>query len=338
MLNTLPIVFVLAGLVFYVVLGGADFGAGLWQLLAGRGAPAQRIRELDEVVDIAIQGLSQTAGFPDVRLRLIKVTVQREQDRANRDGAWHRTSGPDSAHLGERRDVQLPGLIPTAGNDVHHHQAMTGQRREGGNAQLAGQSQASLRFALGIRITAHRDGAAGEEIQGSLKKERVTGLLGRVSGKRGLFAGGGLFAIKGRYRRRSQAALRLSPWRIQLSGELEQLLGGIRRSGVVPPPETEDESDVHEVGKAVGGPVPIKQLDTLRDVLLCFVDPAAIPFCKGQLSVKARHDVVVTLFALQLKRLPPQRRPPIALADADLGLTKLLEDGREQLRPVAGPD
>ena len=37
MLDTLPIVFVLAGLVFYVVLGGADFGAGLWQLLAGRG-------------------------------------------------------------------------------------------------------------------------------------------------------------------------------------------------------------------------------------------------------------------------------------------------------------
>ena len=32
----------LAGLVFYVVLGGADFGAGLWQLLAGRGARAER--------------------------------------------------------------------------------------------------------------------------------------------------------------------------------------------------------------------------------------------------------------------------------------------------------
>jgi cytochrome d ubiquinol oxidase subunit II len=44
-LDTLPIVFVLTGLVFYVVLGGADFGAGLWQLLAGRGAPAQRIRD-----------------------------------------------------------------------------------------------------------------------------------------------------------------------------------------------------------------------------------------------------------------------------------------------------
>ncbi len=44
-LDTLPIAFVLTGLVFYVVLGGADFGAGLWQLLAGRGAPAQRIRD-----------------------------------------------------------------------------------------------------------------------------------------------------------------------------------------------------------------------------------------------------------------------------------------------------
>src|SRR5205823_5670250 len=166
----------------------------------------------------------------------------------------------------------------------------------------------------------------------------VTRQLGRVSGKRGLFGGGGLFAIKGCYCRRSQAALRLSPWRIQLSGELEQLLGGIRRSGVVPPPETEDQSDVHEVGKVVRGPVPAQQLDTLRDVLLCFVDPAAIPFCKGQLPVKARYHVVVTLLALQLKRLPPQRRPAITLANADLGLTKLLEDGREQLRPVAGPD
>ena len=39
MLQTLPLVFVLAGLVLYVVLAGADFGAGLWLLLAGRGEP-----------------------------------------------------------------------------------------------------------------------------------------------------------------------------------------------------------------------------------------------------------------------------------------------------------
>jgi len=44
-LDTLPIVFVLTGLVFYVVLGGADFGAGLWQLLAGSGAAARQIRD-----------------------------------------------------------------------------------------------------------------------------------------------------------------------------------------------------------------------------------------------------------------------------------------------------
>ena len=36
LLQTLPIVFVLTGLVFYVVLGGADFGAGFWQLIGAR--------------------------------------------------------------------------------------------------------------------------------------------------------------------------------------------------------------------------------------------------------------------------------------------------------------
>jgi cytochrome d ubiquinol oxidase subunit II len=37
--------FVLIGLVLYAVLGGADFGAGLWQLLAGSGEQARRIRD-----------------------------------------------------------------------------------------------------------------------------------------------------------------------------------------------------------------------------------------------------------------------------------------------------
>jgi cytochrome d ubiquinol oxidase subunit II len=45
LLQTLPIVFVLAGLVFYVVLGGADFGAGLWQLIGARGELGKRIRD-----------------------------------------------------------------------------------------------------------------------------------------------------------------------------------------------------------------------------------------------------------------------------------------------------
>ncbi len=37
--------FILAGVVLYTVLGGADFGAGIWQLLAGPGERGQRIRE-----------------------------------------------------------------------------------------------------------------------------------------------------------------------------------------------------------------------------------------------------------------------------------------------------
>jgi cytochrome bd ubiquinol oxidase subunit II len=44
-LYDIPMVFVLAGLALYTVLGGADFGAGIWQLLAGRGEAADRIRD-----------------------------------------------------------------------------------------------------------------------------------------------------------------------------------------------------------------------------------------------------------------------------------------------------
>ena len=40
----LPLIFALAGLALYTVLAGADFGAGMWQLTAGGGADAQRIR------------------------------------------------------------------------------------------------------------------------------------------------------------------------------------------------------------------------------------------------------------------------------------------------------
>jgi len=45
MLDALPLVFVLVGLALYTVLGGADFGAGFWQLFAGRGRQAERVRE-----------------------------------------------------------------------------------------------------------------------------------------------------------------------------------------------------------------------------------------------------------------------------------------------------
>jgi cytochrome d ubiquinol oxidase subunit II len=44
-LDVWPLIFVLAGLVLYVVLGGADFGAGFWQLFARRGPHANRIRD-----------------------------------------------------------------------------------------------------------------------------------------------------------------------------------------------------------------------------------------------------------------------------------------------------
>jgi cytochrome d ubiquinol oxidase subunit II len=46
MLDTIPLVFVLAGLVFYAVLAGADFGAGVWQLLAPPGKRGDAIRDL----------------------------------------------------------------------------------------------------------------------------------------------------------------------------------------------------------------------------------------------------------------------------------------------------
>src|SRR5947209_11011219 len=45
MLQALPLVFVLAGVALYTVLAGADFGTGFWQLTAGRGEHAERIRE-----------------------------------------------------------------------------------------------------------------------------------------------------------------------------------------------------------------------------------------------------------------------------------------------------
>jgi cytochrome d ubiquinol oxidase subunit II len=45
MLDALPLVFVLIGLVLYTVLAGADFGAGMWQLMSGGGKRGERIRD-----------------------------------------------------------------------------------------------------------------------------------------------------------------------------------------------------------------------------------------------------------------------------------------------------
>src|ERR671922_2005388 len=44
-LYLVPLIFALIGLSFYTVLGGADFGAGFWQLTAGKGPQAQAVRE-----------------------------------------------------------------------------------------------------------------------------------------------------------------------------------------------------------------------------------------------------------------------------------------------------
>ncbi|MGB2875504.1 MAG: cytochrome d ubiquinol oxidase subunit II [Gaiellaceae bacterium] len=44
-LSALPLVFVLAGVVLYAVLAGADLGAGFWQLFAGRRRHGEEIRE-----------------------------------------------------------------------------------------------------------------------------------------------------------------------------------------------------------------------------------------------------------------------------------------------------
>src|SRR5271156_7152135 len=45
MLDALPLVFVLIGVVLYTVLAGADFGAGMWQLVSGGGERGERIRD-----------------------------------------------------------------------------------------------------------------------------------------------------------------------------------------------------------------------------------------------------------------------------------------------------
>jgi cytochrome bd ubiquinol oxidase subunit II len=44
-LNEIPLAFALIGLTLYTVLGGADFGAGLWQLTAGGGDHGKRLRD-----------------------------------------------------------------------------------------------------------------------------------------------------------------------------------------------------------------------------------------------------------------------------------------------------
>jgi cytochrome bd ubiquinol oxidase subunit II len=44
-LYEVPLWFALVGLALYTVLGGADFGAGFWQLVAGSGKQADEVRD-----------------------------------------------------------------------------------------------------------------------------------------------------------------------------------------------------------------------------------------------------------------------------------------------------
>jgi cytochrome d ubiquinol oxidase subunit II len=44
-LYEIPLIFALIGLALYTTLAGADFGAGFWQLFAGRGADGARVRD-----------------------------------------------------------------------------------------------------------------------------------------------------------------------------------------------------------------------------------------------------------------------------------------------------
>src|SRR5206468_8244524 len=44
-LYLIPLIFALIGLAFYAVLGGADVGAGFWELTAGKGRQAEAVRE-----------------------------------------------------------------------------------------------------------------------------------------------------------------------------------------------------------------------------------------------------------------------------------------------------
>ncbi len=44
-LADVPVALMLVGLAAYAVLGGADFGAGFWQLAGGRGARDRELRE-----------------------------------------------------------------------------------------------------------------------------------------------------------------------------------------------------------------------------------------------------------------------------------------------------
>jgi len=62
LLKSLPLIFVLIGLVFYMALAGADFGAGIWQALAGGGEEGERRRDIAHQRDGAGLGGQPRSG------------------------------------------------------------------------------------------------------------------------------------------------------------------------------------------------------------------------------------------------------------------------------------
>ena len=109
-LYELPLFFALQGVVLYAILAGADFGAGIWQLLAGRGERGARIRdhahhsmapvwEANHVWLIFVLVVVWT-GYP----RRVRVDGLDARGRADRRGAGHHPARRRvRAALGERR-------------------------------------------------------------------------------------------------------------------------------------------------------------------------------------------------------------------------------------------
>ena len=61
-LYDIPMVFILIGLALYAVLAGADFGAGIWQLLAGSGEHGDPHPRSRPPFDGARSGRQTTSG------------------------------------------------------------------------------------------------------------------------------------------------------------------------------------------------------------------------------------------------------------------------------------
>ena len=128
-LYELPLVFALIGLALYAVLAGADFGAGFWQLTAGRGPQAERVRDHAHNVDGA--GLGGQPRLADLRAdrRLDGLPDGVRLDRLDAlDPAVHRRGrdhlprrAPMRCAPGVRRPRELRAIDVVFGALLDHH-------------------------------------------------------------------------------------------------------------------------------------------------------------------------------------------------------------------------